>query len=96
MKNLTNTMIAWTPPHRTDFSTAGELALVDHPCQGPFKYARDFGASLDYVKKATLPQRKAMLNEVIGRIIKDGFTERQVLSVVQALEEYNDLPDRHG
>ena len=88
MRNLTNTMIAWTPATRVDYDTAGQIALIPHPwLAGPFPYARDFGASMRYVREASLDDRKQMLLDVIERIKSDGFEQVQIERVLSELEE---------
>ena len=90
MRNLTNTMIAWTPPNRLEYDTAGQIALIPHPWQmGPFPYAKDFGASLRRVKEASLEERKRMLADVIDRIIQDGIDSNQAAAVLSELEEFD-------
>ena len=89
MRNLTNTMIAWTPPTRVDYDTAGQIALIPHPWRhGPFPYARDFGASIGRVANASLEDRKHMLADVLDRIIQDGISRNQAVIVLSDLEEF--------
>ena len=89
MRNLTNTMIAWTPPTRLDYDTAGQIALIPHPWRnGPFPYAKDFGASLKSVREAGIEDRKAMLKDAMERIVADGFPVLSVCKCVMDLEEF--------
>lgn len=90
MRNLTNTMIAWTPPNRLEYDTAGQIALIPHPWQmGPFPYARDFGASLRSVREASLEVRKRMLDGVVYIILQDGIDSNQAAAVLNELEEFD-------
>jgi hypothetical protein len=89
MRNLTNTMIAWTPPTRLDYDTAGQIALIEWPWHhGPFPYARDFGASMLRVRESSLEERKRMLVDVIDRISQDGIAPDKVANVMSQLEEW--------
>lgn len=91
MRNLTNTMIAWTPLDRPEYDTVGEIALIPHPWQmGPFPYAKDFGASLRYVCEASLDERKRMLTGIMDRIRADGIDWEKAAAVLSGLEEWVD------
>jgi hypothetical protein len=91
MRNLTNTMIAWTPAKSINYETAGQISLIDHPwlywTYGPFPYSCDFGASSRSVKEADFASRKKMLTDLIERIIADGFDRSDVMAAVSELEE---------
>jgi hypothetical protein len=96
MRNLTNTMLAWTPSRQNYLDafpgTYGRVALVTHPWPrrwGPFPYAKDFGASLSSVQQASLDERKAMLDRIVNKIVADGISRHHVLDVIQCLEEMN-------
>lgn len=92
MRDLTNTMLAWTPEGCASFETEGQVALISHPWPGqwgPFPYAKDFGASMRSVQQASLEERKAMLDRVVDKIVADGVSRRSVLDVIQCLEEMN-------
>ena len=90
MRNLTNTMVAWTPADRTDQYTAGKVELIAHPWPsqwGPFPYAKDFGASLHHVTHASLEERQAMLADLIPKIVADGIPMDRVQDAIAPLQE---------
>ena len=91
MRNLTNTLVAWTPADRSGFDTAGKVALVDHPWPhqwGPFPYAKDFGAGLGHVVHASLDERMAMLASLIRTIVSDGIPLQRVYDAISPLQEF--------
>lgn len=90
MRNLTNTMVAWTPADRADYETHGRVALIAHPWPrqwGPFPYAKDFGASLQHVAHASLKERQAMLADLIPKIVADGIPMDRVQDAIAPLQE---------
>lgn len=90
MRNLTNTMVAWTPADRVFYDTHGQVALIAHPWPrqwGPFPFAKDFGASLDRVTRASLEERRAMLADLIPKIVADGIPMDRVQDAIAPLQE---------